>query len=132
MRISRVFLLVLFMVLSASYVMSLYAQNRDGGVVVDYNKPNKYIVGGVKVEGTNYLSPEQIIQVSGLQKGLEVTVPGEQITSVSPISSKGFGYSAISRMYRCRWTPSVRAAIRHSSRFPLSSVRVYPNGHSAE
>ena len=57
MRISRVFLLVLFMVLSASYVMSLYAQNRDGGVVVDYNKPNKYIVGGVKVEGTNYLSP---------------------------------------------------------------------------
>ena len=82
MRISRVFLLVLFMVLSASYVMSLYAQNRDGGVVVDYNKPNKYIVGGVKVEGTNYLSPEQIIQVSGLQKGLEVTVPGEQITSV--------------------------------------------------
>lgn len=82
MRISRIFFLVLLLVLPASFMMSVSGQTRGGDVVVDYNNPKKYIVGGVKVKGTNYLSPEQIIQVSGLQKGLEVTVPSEQITSV--------------------------------------------------
>ena len=51
-------------------------------VSVDYNNPKKYIVGGVSVDGNNYFSPEQIIQISGLQKGLEVTAPGEEISSI--------------------------------------------------
>ena len=51
-------------------------------VVVDYNNPKKYIVGGVKVEGNSYFSPEQILQLTGLQKGMEVTVPGEELSSV--------------------------------------------------
>ena len=54
----------------------------DNGVVVDYNNPKKYIVGGVKVEGNNYFAPEQIIQITGLQKGMEVTVPGEELSSI--------------------------------------------------
>ena len=49
---------------------------------MDYNNPKKYIVGGVKVEGNNYFSPDQIIQITGLQKGLEVTVPGEELSSI--------------------------------------------------
>ena len=52
------------------------------GVEVDYNNPRKYIVGGVRVEGNNYFSPEQIIQISGLQEGLEVTAPGEEMSSI--------------------------------------------------
>ena len=51
-------------------------------VEVDYNNPKKYVVGGVKVEGNHYFSPDQIIQISGLQKGLEVTAPGEEISSI--------------------------------------------------
>ncbi|MBR5835700.1 MAG: BamA/TamA family outer membrane protein [Bacteroidales bacterium] len=56
-------------------------QNRDD-VTIDYNKPKKYIVGGVGVEGYNYLNPDQIMQVSGLQKGMAVTVPSDEMTSV--------------------------------------------------
>ena len=52
------------------------------GVEIDYNNPKKYVVGGVKVEGNNYFSPEQILQISGLQAGMEVTVPGEDISSI--------------------------------------------------
>ncbi len=52
------------------------------GVEVDYNNPKKYIVGGVKVEGNHYFSPDQIIQISGLQKGLEVTAPSEEMSSI--------------------------------------------------
>ena len=51
-------------------------------VEIDYNNPKKYIVGGVKVEGNHYFSPEQIIQISGLQPGIEVTAPGEEISSI--------------------------------------------------
>ena len=51
-------------------------------VVVDYNNPKKYIVGGVSVEGNNHFSPEQIIQVSGLREGMEVTVPSESLSSI--------------------------------------------------
>ena len=51
-------------------------------VEIDYNNPKKYVVGGVAVEGNNYFSPEQIIQISGLQKGLEVTVPSEEMSSI--------------------------------------------------
>ena len=51
-------------------------------VEIDYNNPKNYVVGGVTVEGNNYFSPEQIIQISGLQKGLEVTVPSEEMSSI--------------------------------------------------
>ena len=51
-------------------------------VEIDYNNPKKYVVGGVKVEGNHYFSPEQIIQISGLQSGIEVTAPGEEMSSI--------------------------------------------------
>ena len=58
------------------------AQQASKDVAVDYNNPKKYIVGGVKVEGNHYFSPEQILQVTGLQNGMEITVPGEEISSI--------------------------------------------------
>ena len=58
------------------------AQNDGKGVIVDYNNPKKYIVGGVKVEGTNYFSPDQIKQITGLQEGMEITAPSEEMTSI--------------------------------------------------
>ena len=51
-------------------------------VEVDYNRPKKYIVGGVRVEGVHYFNANQIIQVAGLRKGMELTIPGEEISSM--------------------------------------------------
>ena len=78
MRVRQIIYLAFLMLLSTP----LWAQQSDRGVEVDYNNPKKYIVGGVKVEGNNYFSPDQIIQITGLQKGLEVTVPGEELSSI--------------------------------------------------
>ena len=58
-----------------------YAQNQ-GGVDIDYANPHKYIIGGVTVEGNVTHSSNQIIQVSGLRKGMEITIPGDDISSV--------------------------------------------------
>ncbi|MBR5212088.1 MAG: hypothetical protein IKV91_05875, partial [Bacteroidales bacterium] len=78
MRISRIVLasLLVFVTFGA------WGQQKGSDVVVDYNRPKKYIVGGVGVEGNNYLSPDQILQVTGLRKGMEVTVPSEEMTSI--------------------------------------------------
>ena len=77
MRVRQIIYAAFLMLLSSP----IWAQ-ADKGVVVDYNNPKKYIVGGVKVEGNNYFAPEQIIQITGLQKGMEVTVPGEELSSI--------------------------------------------------
>ena len=58
------------------------AQTKGSDVVVDYNNPKKYIVGGVKVEGNSYYSSEQILQVSGIRENMEVTVPSEEMSAI--------------------------------------------------
>ena len=78
MRISRIVAALLLFLSS----LTMWGQQGKSDVVVDYNKPQKYIVGGVSVEGNNYFSPDQIIQVTGLQKGMEVTVPSEDMSSI--------------------------------------------------
>ncbi len=78
MRFCRMVFLSLLLALSCP----LWAQQADGGVEVDYNNPKKYVVGGVSLEGNQYLSRDQILQVSGLREGMEVTVPGEDISNV--------------------------------------------------
>ena len=77
MKIRHIICLMLLMLPCAGW-----AQKASEDVVVDYNNPKKYIVGGVKVEGNHYFSPEQILQVTGLQNGMEITVPGEEMSSI--------------------------------------------------
>ena len=51
-------------------------------VEVDYTHPQKYIIGGVTVEGNTYFSDQQIIQQSGLVAGREITVPGDDMSNI--------------------------------------------------
>ena len=53
-----------------------------GGVEIDYNAPEKYILGGVDVEGNTYFNDQQILSLTGLRKGMQVTIPGEEVTAV--------------------------------------------------
>ncbi len=78
MRLSRIICLLSFMALSCP----LWAQQGTVDVEVDYNNPKKYIVGGVKVEGTQYFSSNQILQIAALQPGMEVTVPSEALSNI--------------------------------------------------
>lgn len=71
-----------FLVLMAVLSFPAMAQLSQDEITVDYNSPKKYVVGGIEVEGNHYFSPDQIIQVSGLQKGLSITVPGDDVSSI--------------------------------------------------
>ncbi len=78
MRICR----IVFTLLALLLTIPSWAQQSGKDVVVDYNNPKKYIVGGVTLEGNNYFPKEQVIQITGLQKGMEVTVPSEEMSSI--------------------------------------------------
>ena len=78
MKVFRMAITMLALALSLPSV----AQTKGDDVVVDYNNPKKYIVGGVRVEGNSYYSSEQILQVAGLHKDMEITVPSEDLSSV--------------------------------------------------
>lgn len=49
---------------------------------VDYNNPKKYIIGGIEVKGIKYLSKEQIISVTGLSVGEEITIPSDEVSAI--------------------------------------------------
>lgn len=57
-------------------------QEIDNPVEVDYGKATKYYVGGVSVKGNRFYSSQQIISLTGLQKGMQVTVPSDELSSV--------------------------------------------------
>ena len=59
-----------------------FGQQKSSSVQVDYNNPRKYIVGGISVEGNKGFHNDKILQQTGLRKGMEVTVPGEDISSI--------------------------------------------------
>lgn len=82
MKISRIHILALStaLLLGAGFCNEAKAQTED--IIVDYNRPRQYVVGGVSVEGNEYKNADQIIQVSGLYLGTTVTVPGEAISNV--------------------------------------------------
>ena len=63
----------------ALLALSAFAQEP---VEVDYNRPKKYVVGGIAAEGNHYFSDEQIVSQTGLQPGMEVTVPSEEISNI--------------------------------------------------
>ena len=73
---------MVFLTLLMALSGPIWAQQAGSGVEVDYNNPKKYIVGGVKVEGNQYYSPDQILQITALQKGMEVTVPSEGLSNI--------------------------------------------------
>ncbi|MBQ9311246.1 MAG: outer membrane protein assembly factor BamA [Bacteroidales bacterium] len=68
--------------ISALMLGALSSFAQESGVEVDYTRPQKYIVGGLSVEGNNYFSESQIIQLTGLQKGMEITVPGDELSGI--------------------------------------------------
>ena len=71
-----------FLAILALTFMSALSYGQEGGFQVDYNHPRKFKVGGVAVEGNTYYSDQQIVSASGLVKGMDVTVPSDDISAV--------------------------------------------------
>ena len=51
-------------------------------VEVDYDQPRSYIIGGISVDGNTHFGEQQIISLTGLQQGMKVTIPSDDLSSV--------------------------------------------------
>ena len=51
-------------------------------LIIDYNNPRQYVVADIRVEGNSSYRERDIITASGLQPGMSVTVPGDDISRV--------------------------------------------------
>ncbi|MEE2699888.1 MAG: POTRA domain-containing protein [Bacteroidota bacterium] len=47
---------------------------------IEYNNPTEYIIGGITVSGTKYLDQKTLINISGLEIGEKIVVPGEGVS----------------------------------------------------
>ena len=75
MRIGRI--LTLLTLLLAPVIV----RAQDTGVEVDYTHPRKYYIAGISVEGNTYFGDQQIISQTGMREGMQITVPGEEVSS---------------------------------------------------
>jgi len=66
--------LLVLIILSQIIIIDTIAQE------IDYSNPKKYKIAGITVTGVRYLNHDALIQLSGLQIGDEIKVPGEEIT----------------------------------------------------
>ena len=66
----------------ALLLLPLAGRAQDSSVTVDYNNPKTYKVGGVSVSGNHYFSEQQIVQLTGLEPGMEITVPGDDMSAI--------------------------------------------------
>ena len=80
--IKHLSVLLLIIVLSAT--TQLVAQVQIGGDdgMVDYNNPRNYTIGGITATGTQYVDKSILINMTGLHVGNEISVPGDDISSV--------------------------------------------------
>lgn len=68
--------------------VALFAQTENveagrsaSSIEIDYANPQTYIVGGLEIEGLNYLSPSQITSILGIHEGNEITIPSDELSS---------------------------------------------------
>ncbi|MBQ0006540.1 MAG: outer membrane protein assembly factor BamA [Alistipes sp.] len=87
MRYSRILIPLLSLMFCANTL--LYAQNQGENdtktpkpVTVDYSRARTYVIGGIRLDGIKYLNQNQIVSLTGLQVGQEITIPGEVASSI--------------------------------------------------
>lgn len=48
---------------------------------LDYSSPTQYEIGGIRVEGTEYLDKKVLVSLSGMMVGDIITIPGQEVSS---------------------------------------------------
>src|ERR1700712_74277 len=79
---------ILFCVISTAALAQVSNQPRQSlskSIPADslsYLNPKDFIIGGVTVSGTKYLEKDVLIQISKLNKGDKITIPGDASANV--------------------------------------------------
>ncbi len=61
-------------------VMAVAQSGGGDNIKIDYSKPKKYTIADITVTGVKYLNTTTLVNLSGLQVGQEIEVPGDAIS----------------------------------------------------
>ena len=74
--------LILAIALVSPFRVLAQDNTQDKKIVVDYNLPKTYVIGGIDVTGIKYLGKDQILSLTGLSVGDTITIPGEDLSAI--------------------------------------------------
>jgi len=74
--------LILAIALVSPFRVLAQDNSQDKKIVVDYNLPKTYVIGGIDVTGIKYLGKDQILSLTGLSVGDTITIPGEDLSAI--------------------------------------------------
>ena len=77
----RLFFALIGAFLALSLLPAAAQEPGNVAVEVDYNSPQTYVVGGIRISGIKYLGESQLISVLGIRPGDVITVPGDDVSS---------------------------------------------------
>ena len=56
------------------------AKNLSGNDAINYKKPRKYTIGGIRVEGADNFDHQAIKLIAGIRQGEDINIPGDKIS----------------------------------------------------
>lgn len=77
--VTKIFGFLCLLMLGGQAVAQIRMQGAQN-LVLDYNNPQKYEIGGITVSGTKFLDPATLISITGLKVGDQIQVPGEDLS----------------------------------------------------
>ena len=76
------YILILFLFITSHWSfaqVNLFSQSKK----IDYASPKTYALGGITIEGTKFLDHQTLINISGLNIGQSITIPGDELTGAT-------------------------------------------------
>lgn len=74
---------ILIVSLLVMWAFVSWAQEPSNNIKIDYAKPKQYEIGGITVSGVKYLNQSVLVNLSGLQVGQTIKIPGDAITKAT-------------------------------------------------
>lgn len=76
----KLIIAILFITFSQHSAWSQIVIGNEDEFVLDYNKPQKYEIGGITVSGIKFLDNYALIKLTGLEVGDKIQIPGDKIS----------------------------------------------------
>jgi len=76
------FIISFFYVCLSSFA---FAQVSLSEININYSNPKEYVIGGIDLEGIKFLDKKTLIQLSTLEVGSKIMVPGDKLTKATKI-----------------------------------------------
>ena len=73
-------ILIIAFLFGSTYLSKAQVTLNKSLETISYSSPRQYVLGGVNISGTKYLDHKTLIQISGLEIGKTITIPGDDLT----------------------------------------------------